>query len=48
MKADGVTGYSRWNVLFIAPPLCITEEQLLEGLSKIDKAINLVDGAISK
>jgi taurine--2-oxoglutarate transaminase len=48
MKADGVTGYSRWNVLFIAPPLCITEEQLMEGLSKTDKAINLVDGAISK
>ncbi len=48
MKADGVTGYSRWNVLFIAPPLCITEEQLMEGLSKIDKAIDIVDEAISK
>jgi taurine--2-oxoglutarate transaminase len=48
MKADGVTGYSRWNVLFIAPPLCITEEQLMEGLSKTDKAINLIDEAISK
>jgi taurine--2-oxoglutarate transaminase len=48
MKADGVTGYSRWNVLFIAPPLCITEEQLMEGLGKIDKAIKLVDEAISK
>ena len=47
MKADGVTGYSRWNVLFIAPPLCITEEQLMEGLSKVDKAVNLVDKAIS-
>lgn len=48
MKTDGVTGYSRWNVLFIAPPLCITEEQLMEGLSKIDKAISIVDEAISK
>lgn len=48
MKTDGVTGYSRWNVLFIAPPLCITEEQLTEGLSKIDKAISIVDEAISK
>jgi len=48
MKADGVIGYSRWNVLFIAPPLCITEEQLMEGLSKIDKAINIIDEAISK
>lgn len=46
MKKDGVTGYSRWNVLFIAPPLCITEEQLMEGLEKIDKAIHLVDDAV--
>jgi taurine--2-oxoglutarate transaminase len=48
MKADGVTGYSRWNVIFIAPPLCITEEQLMEGLAKIDKAVNIVDEAISR
>jgi taurine--2-oxoglutarate transaminase len=47
MKANGVTGYSRWNVLFIAPPLCITEEQLMEGLAKINNAINLVDESIS-
>jgi taurine--2-oxoglutarate transaminase len=46
MKADGVTGYSRWNVLFIAPPLCITEEQLMEGVEKIDKAVHLVDDAV--
>lgn len=46
MKVNGVTGYSRWNVLFIAPPLCITEEQLMEGLAKIDQAIDLVDEAI--
>lgn len=48
LKEDGVSGYSRWNIIFIAPPLCITEEQLMEGLNKIDKAIRLVDEAISK
>ncbi|MEW6376764.1 MAG: aminotransferase class III-fold pyridoxal phosphate-dependent enzyme [Thermodesulfobacteriota bacterium] len=48
LKTDGVTGYSRWNILFIAPPLCITEEQLMEGLSKIDRAVNIVNEAISK
>ena len=48
MKADGVTGYSRWSVLYIAPPLCITEEQLMEGLSKIDKAVKIVDDFVSK
>jgi taurine--2-oxoglutarate transaminase len=48
LKENGVAGYTRWNVLFIAPPLCITEEQLMEGLGKIDKAVNLVDESISK
>jgi len=48
MKADGATGYSRWNVLFIAPPLCITEEQLMEGLAIIDKAIKIMDDLVSK
>jgi taurine--2-oxoglutarate transaminase len=48
MKAEGVIGYSRWNVIFIAPPLCTTEEQLMEGLRVIDKAVNIVDEAISK
>jgi taurine--2-oxoglutarate transaminase len=47
-KEKGVSGYSRWNVIFIAPPLCITEEQLMEGLSVIDKACRLVDEAVSK
>ncbi len=48
MKSEGVMGYNRWNVLFIAPPLCITEEQLMKGLSVIDRAINLMDDFISK
>jgi taurine---2-oxoglutarate transaminase len=48
MKAEGVIGYSRWNVIFIAPPLCITEEQLMEGLRVIDKAIHIVDEAVRK
>jgi len=48
MKNDGVTGYNRWNVLFIAPPLCITEEQLMEGLAVIDKAIHIMDDFVAK
>jgi taurine--2-oxoglutarate transaminase len=48
MKADGVLGYSRWNVLFIAPPLCIAEDQLMEGLRVIDKALHIADEAVSK
>lgn len=48
MKENGVSGYSRWNVIFIAPPLCITEEQLMEGLAVVDRACTLVDEAVSK
>jgi taurine--2-oxoglutarate transaminase len=48
LKENGVLGYSRWNIIFIAPPLCITEDQLMDGLNKIDKAIHWVDEAISK
>jgi taurine---2-oxoglutarate transaminase len=48
MKTEGVIGYSRWNVIFIAPPLCVTEEQLMEGLHVIDRAVTLVDEAVSK
>jgi len=48
MKENGVSGYSRWNVIFVAPPLCITEEQLMEGLRVVDKACDLVDKAISQ
>ena len=48
MKENGVSGYSRWNVIFVAPPLCITEQQLMEGLRVVDKACDLVDKAISQ
>ena len=48
MKADGVMGYNRWNVLFVAPPLCITEEQLMEGLMVVDKAVAIMDDFVAK
>ncbi len=48
MKSEGVMGYNRWNVLFIAPPLCISEEQLMKGLSVIDKAVQIMDDFVSK
>jgi len=48
MKADGVMGYNRWNVLFVAPPLCITEEQLMEGLTVVDRAVAIMDDFVAK
>jgi taurine--2-oxoglutarate transaminase len=47
LKEEGVHTYARWNVLMIAPPLCITEQELMEGLEKIDKALTIVDKYIS-
>ena len=34
------------SMLFIVPPLCITKEQLDEGLAIVDKALDIADAAI--
>jgi taurine--2-oxoglutarate transaminase len=47
LKAQGLYAYSRWNVLFICPPLCITQEQLGWGLERIDRALEAVDQAVA-
>jgi taurine--2-oxoglutarate transaminase len=39
----GVYTTVRWNFLFIAPPLCIKEEELREGLRVIDKVLEYAD-----
>jgi taurine--2-oxoglutarate transaminase len=39
----GVYTTVRWNYLFIAPPLCITEEELREGLQVIDRVLDYAD-----
>ncbi len=39
----GVYTTVRWNFLFIAPPLCINEEELREGLRVIDKVLDYTD-----
>ncbi len=47
LREEGVHTYARWNVLMIAPPLSIIEQELMEGLGKIDKALTMVDKYIS-
>ncbi len=39
IKELGMYTFVRWNYIFIAPPLCITKEQVDEGLAIISKAI---------
>ncbi|MDQ6904526.1 MAG: aminotransferase class III-fold pyridoxal phosphate-dependent enzyme, partial [Bacteroidota bacterium] len=39
----GMYTFVRWNYIFIAPPLCINEKQIDEGLEIISYAISIAD-----
>lgn len=41
----GVYVFIHWNVVLLAPPLIITEEQLAEGFEAIDRALEITDAA---
>ena len=43
IKELGMYTFVRWNYIFIAPPLCITKEQVDEGLQIISEAIKIAD-----
>lgn len=43
LKARGFFTYSHENVIVVAPPLIITEEQLSEELEKLDQVLSIVD-----
>lgn len=41
----GMYTFVRWSYIFIAPPLCVTKEQIDEGLAIISDAIRIADAA---
>jgi taurine---2-oxoglutarate transaminase len=43
IKELGMYTFVRWNYIFVAPPLCITKEQIDEGLAIISQAIAIAD-----
>lgn len=43
LKERGFMTYSHENMVFICPPLIITEEQLSEELDKLDEVLSIVD-----
>ncbi|MDB5231524.1 MAG: aminotransferase class III-fold pyridoxal phosphate-dependent enzyme [Chitinophagaceae bacterium] len=43
IKELGMYTFVRWGYIFIAPPLCITKEQVDEGLAIISEAIKIAD-----
>jgi taurine--2-oxoglutarate transaminase len=43
LRDNGLYTFVRWNWIFAAPPLCITESELQDGLAIIDKALEITD-----
>jgi taurine---2-oxoglutarate transaminase len=43
LKENGLFTFVFHNILFVVPPLCITEAQLDEGLSIIERALEITD-----
>jgi len=43
IKELGMYTFVRWNYIFVAPPLCITKEEIDEGLSIISEALKIAD-----
>jgi taurine--2-oxoglutarate transaminase len=43
LKELGMSTFVRWDWVFAVPPLCITPEELQEGLDMIDDALSLAD-----
>ncbi len=43
LKELGMFTFVKWNFIFLAPPLNITEEQIDEGLEIISKALEIAD-----
>jgi taurine--2-oxoglutarate transaminase len=47
IKELGMFTFVRWNWIFVAPPLTVTQEQIDEGLSIISQAITIADEHVS-
>ena len=43
LRENGMSTFVKWDWIFCAPPLIITEEQVEEGLAIIDKALSAID-----
>lgn len=44
----GMYTFVRWNYIFIAPPLCVTKEQVDEGIAIISEAVMIADKEIAR
>lgn len=46
IKELGMYTFVRWSYIFVAPPLCVTREQIDEGLAIISEALTIADGYV--
>ncbi len=47
LRERGLSTFVKWNWIFVVPPLCVTEEELREGLTVIDEVLDVTDKAAS-
>jgi len=45
-REEGLFTFVRWNYFFTNPPLCITEQELREGIAIIDRGLEITDKAV--
>jgi taurine---2-oxoglutarate transaminase len=45
-RAEGLFTFVRWNYFFTNPPLCITAQELREGIEIIDRGLDITDRAV--
>lgn len=43
LKSNGFHTFVKWDWVFVVPPLCITDEEIEEGMSILDEALALAD-----
>ncbi len=43
LKAKGFNTFVRWDWVFVVPPLCISDEEIEEGMQILDEALTLAD-----
>ena len=46
LKTEGFSTYSHENMILVAPPLTITEEEMKTALAILDKVLDSVDNMI--
>lgn len=45
-RDNGLYTFVRWNNFFVNPPLCITQQELSEGLEIVDRALEITDDSV--